>query len=689
MSAIRMSLLKAYGHHHRTEVVTLAKPQQDQLRAAENPSRATHIATLNNLKTLLNQQYSPKTVDRVMCHIFKKGSMAAVEGHVAKAGIKGAEIYRLVNQLYKVRKAVVLSDLSTHGKEFQQMMRNEIMEDVAWPASLDKRERGLVADKAMEVINEFAQINGKNADQFKVFLGGQFAQTAAALKEKGDGGSFIKALDSQVAGLIKIMDQSAAKAAVNNENMIGDLARSMAPKLSDERHDFATNERQIRLGMLQNMVERMGHTSVKVNLDTGPQAVSLARIFAHQNPEWPNLSAADRLIVVKAFMTLHAETHAYPDVVTLRPNTKEDAAGFLRSGPTHVLELSTRTLASDDTRHVLKNLTHELTHTYQNTLISQQNTRRAEIPPQVVKRYDFDAKARPFTRLDYRVKNFADQQNNYVRNYMERAAVESEYAVLELTAPKPPPLAQLVKDTANLQKGGAGRIRTQEWDRSLQTHQQLAQTTEDDTKRANYLAEGASIALELARVDGRNYLETAATMLSDIDFSKLSRPDKARISQLLVDSLIEMLGRRRSGEEEKQFAKSHLPKFQIALVQATQNPNVRKKTYDVADKLLTARIKQSKDSSVTVDLHRNRAELRSLKNDTPSVVLKDVLREAGKMFKLANESGNPNLLTKTIAMMKDLETLAQSIPVNDEKERTQIGRVKAGYQALEKQLKPH
>lgn len=687
MSALQLSQLAQAANRLSDVQVRLNTANPGQVMEDTNPTGTARNQTLDHLKTILGRHYSAAVVDESIAYAFGKDTLAEARTHVQANGMEGWELEYILEKLPEIRNTF-LEDAANNPVAVNDILATKLEQEIQWPPTLNVHEQGQVRPHIMEVLNEFAAIYGPAADAMTQFIGSRIADIAAEIKADVGSARMGAELTQLVIDLKAAMAMDAANTANQSsriDHAMGDLTRALAPKLENGTQNFGRMERSIRFDMDAAMVNAMPNEQINVTLNGRPQQISLKDVFDHQNPLWKELGTEDRQKVVVAFKTLHAQTHGYPDKVTVSHDSPSDALAYDRGTKAMDLNLTAATLHSGSAHHVLKTLAHELTHAYQFSLIGGENNQAANIPDQVTARYDFDARTRPFTKEEHRVTDFAVQQNNYARNYTERSAIESEHAVLQMMSATPPNKAALMTGTDNLDQGGAGQIRLQEWTNAFESVRDLARAETNPTAKAMYLAEAAGFALELGNVGGRNFLNEAKPLLDQLDFSQLRQVDKAVLSEKLNKNLNELYGRARSGAPEKAFAKENVTKFQIALMESTRDGNLQKTTKNVALANIKDAIKNQPNRAARVDLMGLRADVRIAGEPSPAHKLAGVIGETRPMFAEVNNSGDRDALDRAIAKMTALEAQIRPMAGGNNKLLVLVDGLKTNHEELSRQ----
>lgn len=294
------------------------------------------------------------------------------------------------------------------------------------------------------------------------------------------------------------------------------------------------------------------------------------------------------------------------------------------------------------------------------------NTFKDQIPPVVKDRLAFDLGTRMFTKSDHHVRDFAHSSDLYVRDYTERAAVESEFVAGQLLLGSNASLTDFVKVTKNIQDGMAGHIRMTEWTQSLQIQSSLAQNSETQLDEIRNLTDAASTALEIGSIGtNMSYLKEGELLLNNIIYDGMERSQIAKFSEITVQDLTNLLGRLRSSPEAKTFARTQLPRFQLALAGSTDDRdtmlNTTKRGINNLRELLNGDFpKQDK-----VVFRGQLAEMQMLRGKDTKTKITSIQTEAAEIAKLVNGSQERFDYDKALSVLTDLLEHAERLANQD------------------------
>lgn len=543
-----------------------------------NPTK--NAAALTKVRESLAGRYTPAVADRALAETFgmPNANRQAVTAHVRTHGITGMQIEDAFHEANGIRSGR-LFDNQTPPQERGRILAQIESETFSWPKGITTLQKQQVMEKAAHVLGEVAALDVDVASDHASVIMTRFAEVAASFRSNQNTNmtQAMVQLDTQ---LVQAIDRSQADAARGFKNTSSNIKQALRPALQRGQTDFAHSERTTRLTMVQTFVNRMGNTNVPVTLGGQPQNISLRDAFAANPNTWKQLSRADRETVVQALMKIHAESHGY-DRVPVRLNTNGETNAAFPLGDDGArsttfpldphgfeLELTPHLFGSDAPKHLLKVLAHEMTHLYQFTLMDKSNSRTRDVPNEVISRLTFDYNFRSIEDYAPQVQSFADNANRYVRDYMERGAVESEWALEQLMGNPRPAVATLVNQTTDIQNGEAGRTRTAFWAAARDEHLALANNAQTTQEEAKHLTMAIGLALELGEHSGN--LTQAEQLLNRIDFTGMSHADTIKFSGEIIKSLNAMTGRVRVTNNEQQLVGRHLARFQAIKTTAEQ-----------------------------------------------------------------------------------------------------------------------
>ncbi len=542
------------------------------LVATTHNNAAKNTAALNKVRQTLAGRYTPAVADRALAQTFEmpNANRQAVTAHVHTNGITGFEIETAFHEANGIRSERLYDD-QTPPQDKGRILAQIELESFTWPKGISARQKEQVLEKAAHVLGEVAALDVEVASDLTAAVVSRFAEVAASFKSNQNT-RMVQAMAQFDTRLVQAIDRSQADAARGFKNTSSNIKEALRPTLQRGQSDFAQNERTTRLTMVQTFVNRMGNTNVPVTLAGQPQNISLRDAFAENPNTWKDLSHADRASVVRALMDLHAESHGYDAVqVRLNTNGETNAAfplGFDNERSTTFpldpngfeLELTPQLFESDAPKHLLKVLAHEMTHLYQYTLMDKSNSHTRQVPNEVISRLTFDYTFRTIEDYAPQVQSFADNANRYVRDYMERGAVESEWALEQLMGNPQPAVATLVNQTADIQNGEAGRTRTAFWAAARDEHLTLADNAQTTQEEAKHLTMAIGLALDLGEQSGN--LTQAEQFLNRIDFTGMADADTVKYSGDIIKNLNAMANRVRVTANERQLVARHLTRFQ-------------------------------------------------------------------------------------------------------------------------------
>ncbi|CAM2010760.1 hypothetical protein [Acanthopleuribacter pedis] len=591
--SISRSQMQNFGNKIEDQSARLSKLSNSKVVGQETPtSSKQNTAIFNALKTTLESHYTPAIAREAMNEIlntsFEDNFDAAA--HVRTSGLTGDDIVDIISQADTLREQLL--DGPVDRQTATKLIMNKFDDEMEWPNNLNNTQKGYVRTAVESVINKFAGVHGTSADKVVMLVGRALAQKASDMKTAGQGDQISNSMRAMTIELKTAIVNDSIDAAINGDHSMGNVVRALAPKLSMGKVDHAAVERGMRFDMVKTMVDKMSDTKVQVTVKQVEKEVDLKEIFNPNTNVWKDLSMDDREVAVKAFMKLHAETHGYPNEVELQLNQSSDSAERSKLFGTNNMNLRAQTMESNDPTLIFKTLAHELTHSYQFSILDGTNTNSDSIPQVVKDRLEFDLATRTFTKSDHHVRDFEHNANLYVRDFTERGAVESEWVAGQLLQGSNASLTDFVKVTHNLQDGMAGHIRMQEWTQSLDIQSNLATNSETQLEEVHNLTDAASTALEIGSLGtNMSYLKEGELLLNNIDYDGMNKQDITKYSTTTVGDLTNLLGRLRSSDEAKLFARQQLPRFQLALAQNTNDPSLAKTTANRALSNMTELLK--------------------------------------------------------------------------------------------------
>lgn len=577
----------------------------NKLVKATKTTQTQRTAVLTKLRAMLSEHYTPEIAETAL----KKSLFAGrdlgetrfaeldVNREIAGQGLTGEEI-RIAITYAKQERAKLVANPGTSTDVLSKMLMKKLEEGpIKWPSNL-KRDHGFVLGEVAKVVDEFVKVHGQSADNLLEHLAQTMVDRAGALKKETKSAFFKAAVTDMTARLLEAIVNDGVDAAINGKLTMGNLTRALAPNIQES----AEQERTIRFGMVKTLAENMAATELTVTVDDTPATHSLKTLFDPQSGIWPKLSMTDRESAIRSFMKLHAQSHGYPDNVGLVLDHHKDAMQRTKhgaftdaamEGKSYDLTLHLRSLTAqtDDPVHLLTTLAHEMTHAYEYSLIHDTNQSKADIPAAIGERLAYDIETRKFTNGDPSATNYAKEQDHYVRDFSERAAVESEWAMLQfLTDPKAS-VADLVAATQDIQNGFSGKVRTESSGASLKHLTQLAERADSAFAKAKNYTDAAAVALRMGNLD------VAADLLPKINFQKVAPHEQQWLSREIITELQEMLARPYAPQDAKLLALDHLPRFFATDLEATPEGE-RGARAEVLIGALTELAAQAKDPGV-------------------------------------------------------------------------------------------
>ncbi len=540
------------------------------------PTQRSEVLT--KLRAMLAEHYTPAIAEKALkTTLLTKRDLEAesldqvnVDTEVAAQGLTGEEIQSAII-IAQEERAKLIANSGASPKDLAKMLMHKLEETpIEWPKKLYPKDRNFVLEEIGKVVDEFVKVHGKSADDLLQHLAQTMADRAGELKKTTKASQFKAAVGDMTATLLQAIVDDGVDAAISGKLTMGNMTRALAPSLQET----AAQERTMRFGMVKNLAERMATTELSVQVEGRPVNHSLKAIFGPDQGIWPKLSMQDRETAIRSFMKLHAETHGYPDNVGLVLDHHKDALQKVKygafsleamEGKTSDLALYLRPLTaqSDDPTHLLTIVAHEMTHAYEYSLIEGTNQSGSRIPESIGRRLAYDIETRKFTNGDTSSTGYAQEQDHYVRDFSERAAVESEWAMQQFLANPEAAVADLVADTHDIQTGFSGKVRTESAEAALKKFTALADEAGDPfTKAKNYTA-AAAIALRMGN------LEVAAELLPKINFKGVDANEQVWLSREMITELQEMMARPYSDREAKLFALDNLPRFYAADLEST------------------------------------------------------------------------------------------------------------------------
>lgn len=538
------------------------------LKAGSKLSAQQRTATLNKLRDTLTAHYTPEIANTAIRNalIGKRGITDArtfdVGTAVTTRGLTGDEIRQAIVIAKEQRERLIASPAAKPAELANLLMHKLEENPLKWPTNLKPKDKTFVLGEIHRVVDEFVKVHGQSADQLLRHLAQTMVDRASELKKSAPPTQFKLAVGTMTDSLVNAVNQDSVDAAINGKVTMGNITRALAPDI----RETAVQERTTRFGMVKALAAAMATTNLQVTVDGTPATHSLKDLFDAKQGIWPKLSMADRETAIRSFMKLHAESHGYPNEVTLVLDHHKDALERIGYGEFSlgalegrtmdlVLNLRPITAQSDDPTQLLTTLAHELTHAYEFTLIQGTALETGGIPDQVVARLAYDVATRPFTNGDPTIRDFAQEQDFYVRDFSERAGVESEWAIHQFLADPNVAVETLVEQTKDIQNGFSGEMRRETGEAARLELTRLAENSTDPFTKAKNFTGAAAIALRMGD------LENADVLLQKIDFTDVEPQDQLWLSRELTTELNEVLARPRSDHDAKLMALNHLPRF--------------------------------------------------------------------------------------------------------------------------------
>ncbi|CAM2010768.1 hypothetical protein [Acanthopleuribacter pedis] len=665
---ISRSQMQSFANNIEDKSARLSKINSNKVVGTNKETTTQeNTAVFNALKQTLESHYTPQIAREAMETVFNTEDLEHFDlaAHVKTSGMTGDDIARVLGEADDLRKEYLSGPVDRQTAT--KLIMNKLDEEIVWPNNLNNTQKALVRGAVEDVVNKFAGVHGTSADKVAGLIAKTLAQKASDMKRAGQSDQISNSMKATAIELKKAIVNDSLNAAINGDHSMGNVVRALAPKLSMGKTDYASVERGLRFAMVKDMVGKMPNTNVSVTVKQEQKDVDLKSIFDPNTNVWKDLSSGDREKAVKAFMKLHAQTHGYQNNVELKLNQSSDSAERNKMWGTKTMNLRAQTMESNDPTLIFKTLSHELTHSYQYSILDGTNQNLDKIPQVVKDRLDFDLSTRTFTKHDHHVEDFAHNANNYVRDFTERGAVESEWVAGQLLQGSNASLTDFVKVTKDLQDGMAGHIRMQEWTQSLDIQSNLASNAETQLDEVRNLTDAASTALEIGSIGtNTSYLKEGELLLNNIDFSGMSKSDITKFSSITVTDLSDLLGRVRSSDEAKLFARQQLPRFQLALAQNTDNPKLAKSTANRALSNMTELLKSDMPVPKRLEFLSNTAAFIELSSGSNSRDKVDMLKShAEDISKLLETSDNKFHHDKALEVLQEMLDTAVRIDKKD------------------------
>lgn len=631
-------------------------------------STKENTAVFNALKNMLDTHYTPQIAREAMDYILNEefADEFNAKTHVESEGLTGDQISDIISRADTLRNTFIDTQSLTSPTTTKNLIMNKMKDEMKWPGNLGNREKEAITDAVEDVVKKFITVHGSSADKVVTLVANMMAKRVSELVSSRQRDQISNSLKGMTLQLKQAIVNDSHDAAINGDHSMGNITRALAPPLSNGKTDFAAIERGLRFSMVKSLVDKLATTKLTLTVKTQSKEVDLQSVFNPKTNVWKDLSSGDREKVVREFMKLHAETHGYPNDVVLQLNQSSDSAARKPLLGTRVMNLRDQTMESNDPTLIFKTLSHELTHSFQQSLADGTNSFQDQIPPVVKDRLAFDLGTREFTKLDHHVRDFSHSADLYVRDYTERAAVESEFIAGQLLLGSNASLTDFVKVTKDIQDGMAGHIRMTEWTQSLEIQSNLAQNSETQLQEVRNLTDAASTALEIGSIgDNMSYLKEGELLLNNIMYDGMERSQIAKFSAITVGDLSNLLGRVRSSPEAKTFARLQLPRFQLALARSTTDRETMLSTTSKGVSNLRELLKGDFPKKDKVAFHGQIAEMMALRGKDTKTKINSIQKEAVEIANLVNGSEERFDYDKALSVLTDLLEHAERLANQD------------------------
>lgn len=628
------------------------------LTSAKKTTEPQNAAVLAKLREMLNSHYSPEIADRALRHVFNVDLEDDFDLNTAVRtnGIKGFDIVDVIDKADDLRAEFIVAHENDQPAEVNRLIMARMEDEIQWPKSLTSSQREQVRQATSAVVAEFAQVHGISADSVVTLIGQRLADEAETLRANKQPERIGQMLNTFRDKLIDDITRDAVEAAWNGDHTLGNMTRTLAPKLQNELGDHAAAERTHRFGLVQKFVASLDKTTVTVTRDGTAAKVSLRDIFNPETRVWANLNLKDRESAVRAMMKLHATTHQYPDKLFLDLQGDSNSVSRI-ADKQFALNLTPQTTENDDATQMFRILTHELTHAYQRSVVNGTNGAAKKVPNPVKQRLAYDTQTRIFQHNDHVVKDFAQAQDFYVRDMVERMAVESEWLAAKLFDGETQPISEWVAQADKIGDGMAGQIRSESWGRSFDVQKALVHEVDDNPSLLlKRQSDAISTALELGvNQDNDYFLQEADTLLKAVDIQNCSRADIAKFSGRIVDALERLFARARATPEEKTFAREHLSHFHQLLFDHSNDADLKSEIAGKAALNCEELLKTNTPAAKAAVLIAGKTEMAAFKRTTEGGVLGKLAEGAQEIAALFAQPQTKATQTTALAALARIE----------------------------------
>lgn len=553
------------------------------------PTPQQNRAAYTDLIQLLRNTYTDQTAEAAFQFMFLKSFDEARTGALDNEPIKGSFVSGILERANELSTEYLNHNVNTNAR-IAEVVPKLAESDVKWPDNLVDGDKDAVKNQVVDIMQHQRRVDGEiNLDMVHP-LTQYLANQAGELKAQGQGARLPTELAAVATNLKAAIDADATNQALNNQGRLGNLMRTLQPPLSTGGTDHGVVERRFRMGKVKDLIDGMAGVSLQTELGRN---VSLRDVFSRDTGIWQGLNRTQRTAVIQRFLDLHAQTFGYPEKPKLETDQPANRISHHADDPrSQDLRLTRETLETNDPRQLLRVLSHELTHVYQNWALSNDTPyNQTQFPPEVRDRLKFDNTFRKEVLAQGTKGDFVKVQNDYANHASERGAMEAEVAALRWFDDGTISVAQMATDTRRIETQ-AGTERLGLWQNSMTYLEQRADATGvSAADKAKNLVEAAGVGAQVGMLAGNNraVLDNTLRLLDKIDLNTLTPAQKAEtlrgISKVMTTLIPNTSG------NDKKIAQDRFVKAQMDLMNTvTQRPQRRLAARN-AFKMMSAMIK--------------------------------------------------------------------------------------------------